>query len=491
VTPGAGRDAAPPTSGIEILFVASEVAPWSKTGGLGDVAAALPRALAARGHAVTIVSPRYGFVDARGAGFTRREGVVRVRGAPVTAWARKGNPAVWLVEDERLFGNRRGIYGEHGRDYPDNAERFAFLARAALALPAATGTRPRIVHANDWQTGLVPFLLRREHAEDPHLAGARTVFTIHNLAYQGVFPKDVVPHLGLPWDVFRVEGMEFYDQLSFMKAGLVFADALTTVSPTYAREIRTPEGGQGLDALLRQRAADLHGILNGIDVAEWDPATDPHLPAHYTARALAGKARCKAALQRELGLPVRADAPLAAIVSRLTEQKGFDLLVGALPELLARDAQLVVLGSGEARYREALGRAAVARRGQMALRIGFDEGLAHRIEAGADVFLMPSRFEPCGLNQLYSLRYGTVPVVRAVGGLEDTVEDYDGWQRGTGFKFREYTPAAFSVAARRALDVHRDRRAWRGLVHRGMAEDYSWDRSAASYEAVYRALVPG
>jgi starch synthase len=476
---------------MEILFVASEVAPWSKTGGLGDVAAALPRALATRGHDVTVVTPRYGSIDARAAGFTRKDAALRVRGEATAAWVKKGPFTVWLVEHERLFGARPGIYGQGGKDYPDNAERFTHLCRAALALPAATGLRPRIVHANDWQTGLIPFLLRHEHAQDPHLVGARTVFTIHNLAYQGVFPKDVVPHLGLPWDVFRFEAMEFYDQLSFMKAGLVFADALTTVSPTYAREIRTAQGGQGLDALLRDRAPDLHGILNGIDVAEWDPSKDSHLPAHFSSRALAGKARCKAALQREVGLPVRGEVPLAAVVSRLADQKGVDLLVAAIPELLARDAQLVVLGSGERRYEEALARAAAERRAQMAVRIGFDEGLAHRIEAGADLFLMPSRFEPCGLNQMYSLRYGTVPVVRAVGGLDDTVEDFDGWQRGTGFKFRDYHPAALSLAVRRALETHRDRRAWRGLVHRGMAEDFSWERSAASYEAVYRGLVEG
>jgi starch synthase len=476
---------------MEILFVASEVAPWSKTGGLGDVAGALPRALAARGHAVSVVSPRYGSIAASRAGFVRKDAALRVRGEATALWVRKGPPDVYLVEHERLFGSRRGLYGEAGHDYPDNAERFAFLARAALAVPGAMRLRPRIVHANDWQAGLVPWLLRHEHAQDPALAGARTVFTIHNLAYQGVFPKEVVPHLGLPWSVFRPEAMEFYDRLSFMKAALTGADALTTVSPTYAREILSPEGGFGLDPVLRLRRDHLHGILNGIDVAEWDPATDPHLPAHYSARAPGGKARCKAALQGELGLPVRADAPLVAMVSRLAEQKGLDLLVAALPDLLARDVQLAVLGSGERAYEEALARAAWELPDRMAVRIGFDEGLAHRLEAGGDAFLMPSRFEPCGLNQMYSLRYGTVPIVRAVGGLDDTVEDYDGWNRGTGFKIREYTPAALLLAARRAFDTHRDRRAWRGLVARGMAQDFSWDRSAASYEALYRTLVPG
>ncbi len=474
---------------MDVLFVASEVAPWSKTGGLGDVAGALPRALAARGHAVAVVTPRYGSIDPRAAGLVRKEGALRVRGEATAVWVKKGNPTVYFVENERLFGSRRGPYGERGHDYGDNAERFTFFARAALALPGAMRLRPRVVHANDWQTGLVPFLLRHEHPQDPAFAGARTVFTIHNLAYQGVFPKEVVPHLGLPWDVFRHEAMEFHDQLSFMKAALTFADALTTVSPSYAREILTPEGGAGLDPMLRHRRADLHGILNGIDVAEWDPATDPHLPAHYSARALAGKGRCKAALQRELGFAARADVPLVAMVSRLVDQKGVDLVVQALPELLARDVQVALLGSGSRPYEEALARAARERPERMAARIGFDEGLAHRMEAGADAFLMPSRFEPCGLNQMYSLRYGTVPIVRAVGGLEDTVEDYDGWNRGTGFKFRDYAPAALLLAARRALETYRDRRAWRGLIARGMAQDFSWERSAASYDRLYGSLV--
>jgi starch synthase len=473
---------------MEILFVASEVAPWSKTGGLGDVAGALPRALAARGHAVAVVSPRYGSIDARGAGFVRWDSAVRVRGEATSLWVKKGRPTYYLVEHERLFGSRPGIYGDGAKDYADNPERFTWLCRAALALPAATGMRPRIVHANDWQTGLVPFLLRHEHGQDPALAASRTVFTIHNLAYQGVFTREVVPHLGLPWDVFRHEAMEFHDQLSFMKAALVFADALTAVSPTYAREILTPQDGRSLDVLLRQRRAVLHGILNGIDVEEWNPATDRYLPAHYSARSLAGKARCKAALQREAGLPEREEVPLITIVSRLVDQKGIDLVVAAIPEILGRDVQLAVLGSGQPEWERALARAAHERPNRMVVRLGFDEGLAHRMEAGGDLFLMPSRFEPCGLSQLYSLRYGTVPVVRAVGGLEDTVEDYDGWRHGTGFKFRDYTPAALLLAVRRAIETYRDRRAWKGIVSRGMAQDFSWDRSAASYEQVYAGL---
>jgi starch synthase len=474
---------------MEILFVASEVAPWSKTGGLGDVAAALPRALAARGHAVTVVSPRYGSVDAAAHGFERRDGALRVRGETTSLWVKPGRPTAVLVEHERHYGSRRGLYGDGAHDFADNAERFAYLARAALAAPAALGAPARIVHANDWQTGLVPYLLRHEHARDPALAGARTVFTIHNLAYQGIFPKQVLPFVGLPWDVFRMDAMEFHDDLSFMKAGLSFADVLTTVSPTYAREILTPDGGAGLDPVLRHRRADLHGVLNGIDVGEWDPARDPHLPAHFTARDLAGKGANKAALQRELGLPIRPDVPLVVMVSRLADQKGVDLVAAALPELLARDVQLALLGTGQRVYEDAFRRAAAEQPTRLAARIGFDEALAHRMEAGGDVFLMPSRYEPCGLNQMYSLRYGTVPVVRAVGGLEDTVEDYDGWNRGTGFKFREYAPQTLLLAVRRALETYRDRRAWRALVVRGMEQDFGWDRSARGYEALYEAAL--
>ncbi len=476
---------------MEILFVSSEVAPWSKTGGLGDVSGALPRALARRGHAVTVVSPRYYTIDVR-AGFQPLHGAVRVRGEATTLWrTRAAGVAYYFVEHDRYFGSRRALYGDAHGDYADNAERFAYLTRAALATPGALGLRPRIVHGNDWQTGLLPFLLRQDHGQDPALARARSVFTIHNLAYQGVFPKDAVPALGLPWSAFRWDAMEFYDHLSFMKAGLTAADAITTVSPNYAREILTPEGGAQLDGVLRHRARDLTGILNGIDVDEWDPSRDPHLPARYSAAALEGKAECKAALQRELKLPVRPDVPLVGMVGRLAEQKGIDLAAAVLPRLATLDVQLAVLGSGERRLESVFVRASRDHPRKIAARIGFDEGLAHRIEAGADAFLMPSRFEPCGLNQLYSLRYGTVPVVRAVGGLEDTVEDYDGKDRGTGFKFMEYHPRALWGALLRALEVYRDRAAWTAMMRRGMALDFSWDRSAAGYEAVYQRLAGG
>jgi starch synthase len=474
---------------VTVLFVASEVAPFSKTGGLGDVAGALPPALAARGHEVHVVTPRYGFIDPAAWRLERLPAAVRARGeGGAILHGRLGGAHVHLLDHLRFFGNRRGLYGEGGRDYPDNAQRFAYLTRAALDLPRAVGLEPDVVHLHDWQTALGGWLLRHEHGHEAWSGRARTVYTIHNLAYQGVFPKEQLPGVGLPWAVFRFEAMEFYDQLNFMKAGIVFSDAIATVSPHYAREILTPEGGAQLDALLRHRAGQLTGILNGIDDS-WDPAADPHLPASFSRGDLAGKSRCKQALQLELGLPVRKDVPLVAMVGRLVEQKGVDLVAGALHEILGSDLQLALLGSGRRDYEDLFQRAARERPERIAVRTGFDEGLAHRIEAGADVFLMPSRFEPCGLNQMYSLRYGTVPVVRAVGGLEDTVEDFDGFRSGTGFKFRDYHPAAMMTALRRALDVYRDAKAWRGLQERGMAQDFSWARSAGEYEALFLRLL--
>jgi starch synthase len=477
---------------MELLFLASEVAPLSKTGGLGDVLGALPAALAAAGDAVAVVSPRYGFIDAARQGFTPRHLAVRVRGEATTVWSRtQGRLTTYLVEHERYFGSRRSLYAEHGHEYGDNAERFTYLCRAGLEVPAAFGHRPAVLHLNDWQTALAAWLLREEHATDPALARTRSVFTIHNLAYQGSYSKELLPSLGLPWELFRPDGVEFHDRLNLMKAGLVFADAVTTVSPTYAREITTWEGGEGLDGVLRRRSGQLSGILNGIDAAEWDPASDPHLPAHFDAQRLAGKAACKRSLQEELGLPARPEVPLLAVVSRLADQKGIDLLLAALPELLKRDLQLAVLGSGRLDWEEALAQAARHHRDRVAVRIGFDEGLAHRIEAGADLFLMPSRFEPCGLNQLYSLRYGTVPLVRRVGGLADTVVDYDGWRSGTGFTFTEYSHRALVTAVRRALELFRDKRAWHAMMRRGMALDFSWARSAERYRQLYRELVGG
>jgi starch synthase len=479
---------------MDVLFVAAEVAPFSKTGGLGDVAGALPQALAARGHRVLVFTPRHGVVDPVAHRLEPLPFSVQAGGEVGGLWVARGPAPVFFLEHERYFGHRQGIYSEPGHEYGDNAQRFAFFCRAALALPGLVGFRPRILHLHDWHAALAAWLLRHEPpgaGDEPWVGEARSVLTIHNLAHQGVFPKEMVPEVGLPWSVFRYDGMEFHDRLNFLKGGLTFADVLTTVSPTYAREILTPEQGEGLDPLLRHRASDLHGILNGIDAAAWDPARDPHLPAHFSRGHLAGKARCKAGLQRELGLPVRPGVPLAVLVGRLADQKGIDIALAALPELLAQDVQVAVLGTGRPDYERALERLDRERPERMRVRTRFDEGLAHRMEAGADLFLMPSRFEPCGLNQMYSLRYGTVPVVRAVGGLADTVEDFDGKARGTGFVFQEYSPGALLTAVRRALDVYRDRAAWSALVDRGMAQDNSWEQRAERYETLYRRIAGG
>ncbi len=477
-------------------MLASEVYPYAKTGGLADVLAALPRALAGAGVEVTVCAPGYR-TALRAAGGpppgmrlhapvgSRMEpaDVVRVPGAPV--------PTV-LLRADRYF-DRDGLYGEGGRDWPDNAERFAFFCRAALEWLRAAAEPPDVLHVHEWQSALAPAFLRGTAELYPELARVRTVLTLHNLAYQGRFPADQWHLLNLDARYFVPEFLEFHGEINYLKAGIVLADALTTVSPRYAAEIQTPAFGEGLDGVLRARRAALRGILNGIDDGVWNPATDPHLPARYDAHDLAGKARCKQALQAELGLAVRDDPPLLGVVSRLAEQKGLDLLAATLPGALEPlDAQLAVLGSGDERYEHSVRGLAARFPGRVGVRIGFDEGLAHRIEAGADVFLMPSRFEPCGLNQLYSLRYGTVPIVHATGGLDDSVAEFDpATGAGTGFKFTPYTPAAFLAALERALRTRRDSALWARLIANGMAQDFSWSRAAAAYRAVYETLVGG
>ena len=479
---------------MRVVMLSPEVYPYAKTGGLADVLAALPPALAAAGVEVTVCVP--GYRSALRAAGTPAPGprlyapiasrmepaeMVRIPGAPVSTV---------LLRADRYF-DRDGLYGEGGQDYPDNAERFAFFCRAALEWLRAEREPPDVLHVHEWQAALAPAFLRATAALYPELGRVHTVLTLHNLAFQGRFPADHWHVLNLDARYFVPEFLEFYGEINFLKAGMVFADALTTVSPRYAAEIQTPAFGEGLDGVLRARGAALRGILNGIDDAVWDPATDPHLPARYRAGDLAGKARCKRALQAELGLDVGDDAPLLGVVSRLAEQKGFDLLAVALPRALeAWDAELAVLGSGEERYERWVRELEARFPGRVGAHVGFDEGLAHRIEAGADVFLMPSRFEPCGLNQLYSLRYGTVPVVHATGGLDDSVTDFDpATGAGTGFKFGAYTAEAFLGALERALGTRRDAASWARLVANGMTQDVAWGRAAAAYRSVYEQLL--
>ncbi len=485
-------------------MIASEAQPFAKTGGLADVLGALPPALARLGWDATLVLPKYRGVSAGAlvasfpvsvGGYTRDAGFFE---SPLADGAR----AV-LVECPDLY-DREALYGLLNIDYPDNARRFAFLVRAALELAARRGTAPSIVHAHDWQAALAPVYLKTLYASHPVLGGTPSVCTIHNLAYQGVFEADWLPRLDLGWDLFAIDRLEYWGRVSFLKGGINDAEIITTVSRRYAEEIQTPELGFGFDGILRRRRDDLVGILNGIDTRQWDPAHDRFLPQPFDADDLTGKSAAKAEVLARYGLPADADTlkrPLVGMVSRMVDQKGFDLVAALAGDFHRLDASFIVLGTGEARYQSLWTALAARHPDRIGAHVGFDEGLAHLVEAGADIFLMPSRFEPCGLNQMYSMRYGTVPVVHAVGGLADTVADYalaaptpggGGPRRSksTGFVFREYTPAALLEALTRALTLFADARKWRALQRAGMGQDFSWDRSAQEYVTMYdRAIM--
>jgi len=471
-------------------MIASEAAPWAKIGGLGDVVAALPAVLDDLGHDVTVVVPRYRNIDTTGAEV--RTGRLRhgaheraVAWHVVTASPRR---RLVFVDSPDLY-DRPGIYGEGEVDYADNAVRFDFLSLAALEFARAEDRGVHIVHAHDWQASTALARLATDPAWGA-LGQAGRVLTIHNLAYHGAFPRDVVPALGLSWDVFHPAVGEFWGQFCFLKAAINTADAVTTVSPRYAKETLTESFGHGLDGELRACGDRYVGILNGIDTDLWNPATDPHLPAHFDGDNLAGKAACKRALLGACGLRQGDDAlvrPLVGMVSRLVAQKGLDLIESAGADLAALDAAFIFVGAGEPAYERALRALATAHPSRVATRIGFDEPLAHLVEAGADMFLMPSAFEPCGLNQLYSLRYGTVPIVRAVGGLDDSIQPYTARARhATGFKFREGSPQALLRAIRQAVGLYHNPPAWRKLIHNGMTADHSWRAPAREYGKVYR-----
>jgi starch synthase len=470
-----------------VLMVSSEAAPLAKTGGLADVLGSLPVALRQNGDEAAVVIPRYGSIDLKGArrvydqipvylGSTRY--VVAIYQALSTAFP------LYLVDCPPLF-DRKGYYGESGVDYPDNHIRFAVFARAALAV-ARLVYRTEIFHCHDWQAGLIPALLRSSFATDPTFLGVKTVFTIHNLGYQGLFPRTALAEAGIDPAVFRPDGLEFFGRVSYIKGGISFADALTTVSPTYAREIQTPEYGFGLDGALRARSSALTGILNGADYTEWDPRGDALIPAPYNVDDLTGKQACKRALLSEFRLPEAAmSRPLIGIVSRFTRQKGTDILAEVAAQIAASDIYIAALGSGDPEYEAFFRRMAAENPGRIAVRVGYDNQLAHRVEAGADLFLMPSRYEPCGLNQIYSLRYGTVPVVRATGGLDDTIDE------STGFKFTEYSGQALLGAVLAAAQAFSNRTEWQDRMRRGMRKDFSWKASAAGYSALYQRLASG
>lgn len=477
---------------LRVLMAAAEVAPFAKVGGLADVAGSLPKALAAVGNDVRIVMPRYRDIVqetttvadlAVPVGDRRETAIVRQTRIEARLNGDTKKVPVYFIDNYHYF-DREGIYA-HG----DDAERFAFFSRAVLAMLPVIGFRPDIIHCNDWQTGPVPVMLRALYRGEQFFRRMATVYTIHNLRYQGNFPRTVLRLLGLGDEHFRPDRLEFYGEVSYMKAGILYADAVNTVSRRYAEEIQTPEFGERMDGLLRARRDDLFGIINGINYHEFDPAHDPRIFRPYDALHIEDKKENKYGLQRELGLPVR-DVPLLAVISRLVDQKGLDLVAQAVPELLAEDVQLVVLGTGDRHYEELFARLGREHPRQVAAHIGFNGILAQRIYAGADIFLMPSRFEPCGLGQLISLRYGTIPVVRETGGLADTITNYHpSTGGGNGFTFRDYSPEALAGAVREALRAYRVPATWHRLVRAAMEMDFSWNRSAAEYLDLYdRAL---
>lgn len=476
-------------------MVSPEASPWAKTGGLADVVGALPGTLARIGHPVATVIPRY--MNARNAPATRVIGSLRIPLAgvvhDVAIWelksgdAKSDNTTVYSVDQPALF-DRPGLYGDQRGDYPDNHIRFAVLSKAALEVSRRLFPAD-IIHCHDWQASLVPAYLKDPRIADPTFLGIRTLLTIHNLGYQGIFERTALAEIGLPEQFYSMEGMEFFGQINLLKGGIVFADRLNTVSRRYAEEIQTPEYGFGLDGLLRKRGAVLSGILNGADYSHWNPETDPHIPVKYSAGALGGKRACKVELLREMGLPARAiDRPLLGIISRFTSQKGFDLMAEAAAELFAEDIFLVALGNGETQWEDLFRSLREEFPERISVKFGYDDALAHRVEAGADMFLMPSRYEPCGLNQIYSLRYGTVPIVRATGGLDDTIVSAPPGE-ATGFKFHDYNGKALLDAIRQACAIWKNRRAWTAMMVRGMRKDFSWTDSAREYSDLYRNLA--
>jgi starch synthase len=483
-------------------MVSAEASPWAKSGGLADVLGALPNALARMGHPVATVIPRY--MGAKNAPARRVIRDLRIplgkRIFEVAIWelqTGQDTGTYYFVDQPELF-DRSGLYGDREGDFPDNHIRFALLSRAALEI-ARRLFPADIIHCHDWQSSLVPAYLKDPRVVDPSLLGIGTLLTIHNLGYQGVFDRSALGEIGLPGEFDTPHGMEFWGKINFLKAGIVFADALNTVSKKYAEEIQTPEYGFGLDGLLRERRHVLRGIVNGVDYGRWNPETDPYIPAHYSAGGiasgdLAGKQTCKRELLREMGLPRQAiDRPLLGIISRFTGQKGFDLIGEAAPELFRDDlfrddVYLVALGNGEARWEDLFRTLQSEFPDRISVKFGYDEPLAHRIEAGADIFLMPSRYEPCGLNQIYSLRYGTVPVVRATGGLDDTILGQPA-AGATGFKFLDYNGSALLEAIRLACIKWNDKKAWAAIMVRAMRKDYSWTASAGEYSRLYRKIA--
>ena len=477
---------------LKVAFVSSEATPFAKTGGLADVAGALPVALGDLGIETALFMPYYSEIGTGGVN-TESTGLVVevalgdrvVEGEIFTS--KVGGVTVYLLKCD-IFFDRPHLYGPTSGEYFDNFERFTFFSRGVLEMMKAVKFKPDIIHCNDWQTGLIPAYLKDTYSKDKFFARSASLFTIHNLAFQGIFDAARFKETGLSTKLNSLDGLEFWGKISFLKAGINFADIITTVSESYCKEIQTEEFGCGLEGVLKLRKKDLFGVLNGVDYLVWDPAVDTLIPANYSSENTKSKALCKRALKERFSIDLPESAPVIGMVSRLTGQKGLDIIVESARELMKMDISMVVLGSGAKEYERFFLELEKSYPGRVGVEIGYDEELSHLIEAGSDIFLMPSYYEPCGLNQIYSLRYGTIPVVRAVGGLNDTIKDYAGG-KGNGFKFKKYSSRALLAKLRSALSLYKDRDAWGRLTRKVMKEDFSWAQSATQYRKLYRQAI--
>ncbi|MFI5144217.1 MAG: glycogen synthase GlgA [Ignavibacteria bacterium] len=487
--------------GLNILFCTSEVTPYSKTGGLADVSNSLPQELNASGHAVRIITPKYGPLDERK---LRIYEIKRLTGIEVPVGDKvyicnikssfvvspKGKVQVFLIENNELYGQTSPYTdSKTGKDYPNNDDRFIFYNRAVVQVLGLLGWQPDIVHCNDWQTGLIPAYLKTIHSKDPLLTSVKSVFTIHNLAYQGLFPYSSFVKTGLPDSIYNEDGVEYFDKFSFLKTGLIFSDVITTVSENYAKEITTTnEYGYGFEGVLKKRKKDLHGILNGVDYTVWNPERDKLIPFRFSSKELPLKRENKKALCTKFKLEYNTEIPILGLISRIAEQKGFDLIEKIMKDLMNENLYFIILGTGDKYYHKFFESWRKKFPKKIGLHLGFSEEIAHLIEAGSDMFLMPSKYEPCGLNQMYSLRYGTIPIVRATGGLADTITEYKAG-KGNGFLFEKYEPGAMLLAIKRAIKLYKNREEWVQLVRAAMGYDFSWEVSAKKYIELYRSLI--
>ena len=456
---------------MKIVMCASEVVPFAKTGGLADVAGALPLALEEEGEEVIIVMPRYKSIQ------DSKFNIKRLKGDVSYSTVGK-NIKVYFIENDAYF-NRDNLYGEKTGDYPDNLDRFSFYCKKVLELLKEINFKPDVIHVHDWQASLVPVFLKNLYANDAFYKKTKTVLTIHNIGYQGLFPKDQFPKLGLDWNLFGIEGFEFYDQVNILKGGMIFSDVINTVSPTYAKEIQTKEFGFGLEGVLNKRRDSVFGILNGIDYAIWNPETDKYIAKNFSLKDTSGKLACKEDLQKFSKLPTKNDVPLIGIVSRLAQQKGFDILAEGIDEICKMNLQIVILGTGDIKYHEIMEEMVRKYPKVISLHLRFDDPLAHKIYAGSDIFLMPSRYEPCGLGQLISFRYGTIPLVFKTGGLADTVNE------ANGFVFDNYSRAALIETIKKTISTFNSKKKWEALVAKAMKSDFSWEEQSRKYLEMY------